>query len=44
MLHFGTWFSGGLGSGKLMIGLNYLKSLFQPKQDYDCIRLSQFIL
>ena len=27
--HLGTWFSGGLGSGKLTVGLH--DALFQPK-------------
>ena len=29
--HVGTWFSGGLGSGRLTVGLDDLKVLFQPK-------------
>ena len=31
----GTWFSGGLGSARLKVGLDDLKGLFQPKQFYD---------
>ena len=31
MWHLGTWFSGGLGRVGLMVGLNDLKGLFQPK-------------
>jgi len=31
----GTWFSGGLGSVRLMVGLSDLKVLFQPKWFYD---------
>ena len=31
----GTWFSGGLGSAGLMLGLNDFKGLFQPKQFHD---------
>ena len=27
----GTWFSGGLGSVRFMVGLDDLKGLFQPK-------------
>jgi len=30
----GTWFSGGLNSARLMIGLDDFKSLFQPKRFY----------
>lgn len=30
-----TWFSSGLGSGGLVVGLNNLKGLFQSKQIYD---------
>jgi len=29
--HLGTWFSGGLGSVRLMVGLDDLKGVFQPK-------------
>lgn len=31
MWHLGTWFSGGLNSVKLMVGLNDINSLFQSK-------------
>jgi len=31
MWHLGTCFSGGLGRVRLMVGLNDLKALFQPK-------------
>ena len=34
----GTWFSGGLGSVTLMVGLDDLKGLFQPKRFYDSVR------
>ena len=37
MWHLGTWFSGGLGSGRFTVGLDDLKGLFQPKQFYDSI-------
>lgn len=30
MWHFKTWFSGGLGSTRLMLKLDDLKGLFQP--------------
>ena len=30
----GTWFSGGLGSVGLTVGLDDVKGLFQPKQFY----------
>lgn len=30
-----TWFSSGLGSTRLMVGLGYPKGLFQPKRCYD---------
>ena len=33
----GTWFTGGLGSAQLTVGLDDLKGLFQPKQFYDSI-------
>jgi len=35
MWHSGTWFSGGLGSVRLTVGLNDLKGLFQPKRFCD---------
>jgi len=31
----GTWFSGGLGSTRLMVGLGDLKDLLQSKYFYD---------
>ena len=31
----GTWFSGGLGRDRLVVGLDDLKALFQLKQFYD---------
>ena len=38
MWHLGTWFSGGLGSVRFMVGLDDLKGLFQPKRFYDSMR------
>lgn len=35
MRNLGTWFSGGLGSATLMVGLDDLKGLFHPKQFDD---------
>ena len=35
MWRLGTWFSGGLGSARLMVGLNDLQGLFKPKRFYD---------
>ena len=35
----GTWFSGGLGSARLTVGLDDLKGLFQPKLFYDSMIL-----
>jgi len=35
MWYLGTWFSGGLGSVSLMLGLDDLKGFFQPKLFYD---------
>ena len=35
MWHLGTWFSGGLGSVRFMVGLDDLKGLFQSKWFYD---------
>jgi len=29
--YLGTWFSGGLGTVRFMVGLNDLRSLFQPE-------------
>ena len=37
MWHLGTWFSGGLGSARVMVGLDDLKGLFQPKRFYDSV-------
>jgi len=37
MWHLGTWFSGGLDSVKLMVGLRDLTGLFQPKLFFDSI-------
>ena len=33
----GTWFSGGLDSVRLMVGLDDLRGLFQPKQFSDSV-------
>jgi len=38
MWRLGTWFSGGLGSVRLTVGLD-LKGLFQPKLFYDSLIL-----
>lgn len=35
------WFSGGLGSMRLMVALDDLRSLFKPKRFYDSVKLSQ---
>lgn len=35
----GTWFSGGLSSARLTVGLNQLKGLFQPEGFYDSFNL-----
>ncbi|KAK4811143.1 hypothetical protein QYF61_019774 [Mycteria americana] len=35
----GTWYSGGLGSARLTVGLDDLKGLFQPKRFYDSMIL-----
>lgn len=35
MWHFRTWYSGGFGSVRLVIGLNDLMGLSEPKQFYD---------
>ncbi|KAM9654822.1 uncharacterized protein ACIBXB_007132 [Morphnus guianensis] len=37
------WFSGGLGSVRLTVGLHYLKGLFQPKQFYDSSISPQYL-
>jgi len=42
MCCLGSWFSGGLGSVRLTVGLDDLKGLFQPKQFYDSIPEQQF--
>lgn len=31
MWHLGTWFRGGLGSTRLVVGLDHLQGLFQSK-------------
>lgn len=36
MWHFGTWLSGGLGSGGLMAALDDFKGLFQTKGFNNC--------
>lgn len=33
--HLGTWYSGELGSVKLIVELDDLKGLLQPKQFHD---------
>jgi len=38
----GTWFSVGLGSAGLMVGIDDVKGLFQPKQFYDSMILWMF--
>jgi len=35
MRSLGTWFSGGIDSVRLMVGLDDLEGLLQPKQFYD---------
>lgn len=35
----GIWFSSGLGSVRLKVGLDDFKSLFQHKQSYNCVSL-----
>lgn len=37
MWYLGIWFSGGLNSGRLMVGLCDLKGPFQPKLFYSVI-------
>ena len=39
MWRVGTWFSGGLGSARLTVGLNDLKGLFQRNRFYDATTL-----
>jgi len=39
----GSWFSGGLGSVRLALGLNDLEGLFQRKQYYDSMILTIII-
>lgn len=38
MGHWGTWFSGGLGSVGLQVGLGDLKGRFQTKQFYESMK------
>lgn len=38
MCHLRTWFSGGLGSVRLIVGLNDLKGIFQPKLFYNSLK------
>ena len=38
----GTWFSGGLGSIRLMVGLDELMALIQPKGFYGSMILYLF--
>lgn len=40
--HLGTWWSGGLGSVKLLVGLNYSRRFFQPKQFCDSMIYTVF--
>jgi len=44
MWHLGTWFSGGLGSVRLTVGLDDFKGLFQPKRFYDCMTEAGLVL
>jgi len=37
MWHLETWFSGGLGSVRVMVGLDDLKGLFQLKCFHDSV-------
>jgi len=37
--HLKTWFSGGLGSVRLIVGLDDLESLFHPKLFYESVTL-----
>lgn len=37
MWHLGTWFSSGIGSGGLVIGLNDVNGLFQSKCFYNSV-------
>jgi len=39
MQSLGTWFSGGIESVRLMVGLDDLDSLLQPKEFYDSMIL-----
>ena len=43
MWHLGTWFSGGLGSVRFMVGPDDLKGLFQPKYFCDSMILRENI-
>lgn len=36
-LALGKWFTGGLGSALVMVGLDGLRGLFQPEQIYNSI-------
>ena len=38
MQSLGTWFSGGIDSVRLMVGLDDLDGLLQPKQFYDSMK------
>jgi len=44
MWRLGTRFSGGLGSVSLTVGLDDLKSLFQPKIFYDSMTLEMICM
>lgn len=37
MWHLGLWLSGEIGSAGVMVGLDDLRGIFQPKLFYDCI-------
>jgi len=39
MWSLGTWFSGGIDSIRLMVGLDDLEGLLQPKRLYDSMLL-----
>lgn len=40
----GTWFSCGLGSTELTVGLDDLRGLLQPKRFYDSIKITAIIM
>lgn len=40
MWHSGTWFTGGLGSARLIVGLHDLRNLFQLKWLHDCLSVN----